>query len=693
MIYHVSDGKLAAVTGDDSNNYTRGRLCAKLNTFAEHHSNPDRVLYPLRRTGPKGLGVFTRVSWDDALAEIHHRWTDIIDHYGAEAIFPHSFSGNLGCLNGFAAGDRFFNALGSSVAEKTYCESGSSTAWAMTVGPIGGLDPESFAHSKFIIFWAQNPLSTQTHIWPFALEARKHGAKIVVIDPVRTRTAKQADMHIALKPGTDGALALSMINVIIEENLHDTDYVGKYTTGFRQLKERAARFSPDRAATICGVTAEEIRTLAREFATAKASAIRLGVAMERQPGGGQAVRAIACLPALTGAWKYTGGGAVQMTSWGFPINWDKITRGEWITPGTRVINQIKLGAALTGETPLDPPVKSLFVYNSNPLNTAPRQGKVRRGLERDDLFTIVSEHFLTDTARYADIVLPSTMQAEQLDICYSWGHFYILLNQPAIEPPGEAVSNSELFRRLSKVVGFSRPELHMSDWELVEAYVDWNADSMRGITLDYLREHGWARLRNGSPDIRAPHAEGNFLTPSGKCEFVATAASQGNQVLSVLRHGYTYFQDGSPLDPVPNYIPQMESPETNAKLASTFPLNLLTGKAHAFLNSQFANEKTQRERQGAEQTIMISPSDAAERDVATNDRVSVFNNRGRFVAVVIVTSDVRAGVVFAPIGYWDAMSASKSGVNAVTDDRHSDMGRAGTYGDTLVQVERIQGEA
>ena len=689
MIYHVTDGKLTSVTGDAGNNYTRGRLCAKLNNFAEHHSNPDRVLYPLRRSGRKGSGQFRRISWEEALAEIRTRWTSIIDEDGAEAIFPHSFSGNLGCLNGFASGDRFFNALGSSVAEKTYCESGSSTAWAMTVGPIGGLDPESFAYSKYIVFWAQNPLSTQTHIWPFVLEAKRHGAKVVVIDPVKTRSAKQADMHVALKPGTDGALALGMINVIAQENLHDTDFVGKYTIGYRELKRRAAKFPPERVAAICGIGADEVRTLAREFARARASAIRIGVPIERQPGGGQAIRAITCLPALTGAWKYPGGGAVQMTAWGYPIKWDKITRGEWITPGTRVINQLDLGKALTGEMRLDPPIRSLFVYNSNPLNMTPRQEKVRRGLEREDLFTVVSEHFLTDTARYADIVLPATMQAEQLDICYSWGHFYLLLNQPAIDPPGEAVSNTELFRRLSKTMGFARPELHMNDWDLVQEYVDWNADSMRGITLDYLKEHGWVRLRNGSAQVRAPHAEGHFLTPSGKCEFVASGASQGNHVLPVLRHGYTYFQEGSAIDPVPNYIAPLESPDTNSELAEKFPLNLLSGKAHAFLNTQYANEKTQQQRQGTEQTIMIHPDDAAARGITAGERVSVFNNRGRFVALAEVTPDVRQGVLFACIGYWDSMTASMTGVNAVTDDRHSDMGQAGTYGDTLVEVERL----
>lgn len=689
MIYHVEDGKLTKVTGDPENNLTKGRLCAKLNDFAGHHANPDRILYPMKRIGPKGSGEFERISWDEALSEIDNRWTEIIDEHGAEAILPHAYLGNLGTLNGLTSGDRFFNALKSSVAEKTYCESGSSTAWIMTVGAIGGLDPESFAFSKCIIFWAQNPISTQTHCWPFVMEARKNGAKIIVIDPARTRTAKQADIHIAPKPGTDGALALGMINVIIEENLFDANYVGKYCTGFYELKKRAAKFPVERVAEICGITEEEIRLIAREFANSKASAIRLGVALERQAGGGQAIRAITCLPALVGAWRYPGGGAVQMTLWSYPLEWDKMSRGEWIKPGIRVINLLDIGAALTGEKHSDPPVQSLFVYNSNPLSMAPNQEKVRRGMEREDLFTVVSEHFITDTARYADILLPAAMQAEQLDIMFSWGHFYILLNQPAIEPPGECVSNSELFRRLSKTMQLTRPHLFMDDWELIDEYIDWDADTMRGITLDVLKEQGWARLWvGGSPDIRAPHSEGNFATPSGKCEFVATGAMQGNHVKPALRSGYEYFQDGSPIDPIPNYIPPFESPETTPELAKNYPLNMVSGKALAFLNTQYANEKLQQERQGVEQVVMIHPQDANERKIGAGDTINIFNDRGQFTAIADVTEDIRKGVVYAGVGYWDSMMKTNAGVNAVTDDRHTDMGQSGAYSDLLVQVEK-----
>ncbi len=396
---------------------------------------------------------------------------------------------------------------------------GSSTAWMMTVGPTGGLDVESLAYSKYVIVWAMNMINTNLHAWPFILKARKNGAKIVVIDPVRTRTAKQADWHIRIKPGTDAALALGMMNVIIGEDLVDHDYVVKYTLGFAELKARAAQYPPEKVAEITGVPASDIRKLAREYATVQPSAIRQGVALERSRGGGQAIRAITYLPALVGAWRHVGGGTVEMPIWEFPFKFDKICRPDWIKPDTRVINELDLGAALTGEMRLDPPVMSLFVYNSNPVSQAPAQSKIISGLMRDDLFTVVSELFITDTARYADILLPATMQAEQYDLMVTWGHLYMMLNQPAIPAPGECVPNVELFRRLAKTMGFDDPYWDMTDDEMLEEFYDWNSPQLKGITLPLLKEQGFIRLNVGDPDKRAPHANGNFKTPSGKCEF------------------------------------------------------------------------------------------------------------------------------------------------------------------------------
>ena len=588
FLYHVEDDKLVEVTGDPDHPMTRGGLCVKLKNFAEHHYNPNRLLYPMKRIGPKGGGQFQRISWDEALAEIKARWTDIIAKHGAQAIMPHAYLGHQGTLNGLTCGDAFFNRLGSTVAEKTYCESGSSTAWIMTVGPTGGLDVESLAYSKYIIVWAMNMLNTNLHAWPFILEAKKKGAKIVVIDPVRTRTAKQADWHIRINPGTDAALALGMMNVIIAENLFDKDYVEKYTLGFKELKARAAEYPPERAAQITGIPAADIQKLAREYATTQPSAIRQGVALERNRGGGQAIRAITCLPALVGAWRHVGGGAVEMPIWEFPFKFDKICRPDWIKPGTRVVNELDLGAALTGEMKLDPPIMSLFVYNSNPVSQAPAQSKVVAGLKREDLFTVVSELFITDTARYADLLLPATMQGEQYDLMVTWGHLYMMLNQQAIPAPGECVPNVELFRRLAKTLGFNDPYWRMTEDEMLQEFYDWDSPQLKGITLPLLKEKGYMRINVGAPNERAPHANGNFKTPSGKCEF--KTASTTNFVVPVWRSMYEDKQPSEPIDQVPDYIPPYETPHSNPELAKRYPLNMISPKPHAFLNTQYANE-------------------------------------------------------------------------------------------------------
>ena len=688
FLYQVEDGKLVEVTGDPDHPMTRGGLCVKLKNFAEHHYNPDRLLYPMKRIGPKGSGQFQRISWDEALAQIKTRWTEIITQYGAQAIMPHAYLGHQGTLNGLTAGDAFFNRLSSTVAEKTYCESGSSTAWIMTVGPTGGLDVESLAYSKYIIVWGMNMLSTNLHAWPFVLEARKNGAKIVVIDPVRTRTAKQADWHIPLKPGTDGALALGMMNVIIAENLVDHEYVNKYTLGFEELKARAAEFPPERVEKITGIPAADIRTLAREYATTQPSAIRQGVAVERSPGGGDAIRAITMLPALVGAWRHVGGGTVEMPIWEFPFKFDFMCRPDWIKPGTRVVNELDLGAALTGAMTLDPPIKSLFVYNSNPVSQAPNASQIVEGLKREDLFTVVSELFITDTARYADLLLPATMQAEQYDLMVTWGHLYVMLNQPAIAAPGECVPNVDLFRRLAKTMGFDDEYWGFTNDEMLLRSYDWTAPQMQGITLDLLKEKGYMRLNVGMPDKRTPHAEGNFKTPSGKCEFKASAAENGNFVVSVWRSGYEAMQPGTPVDPVPNYIPSLETSEANPALGKRYPLNMVSPKPHAFLNTQYANEPLQQRRQG-EQLIVIHPNDAAARKIENGSYVRVFNDRGSFEARAELSEDVMVGLLMTNVGHWPGLNRSGTAVNSTTPPRHSNLGQAGAYSDNLVDVQRV----
>jgi anaerobic selenocysteine-containing dehydrogenase len=641
FLYHVENGTLVDVTGDPEHPMTRGGLCVKLNNYAEHHYNPNRLLHPLRRVGPKGSGRYEQITYDEALAEIKRRWTEIIDKYGPQAITNHCYLGNQGTLNGLTSGDAFFNRLGATIGEKCYCESGSSTAWILTVGPTGGLDVESLTHSKYIIVWGMNMISTNLHGWPFILEAKAKGAKVVVIDPVRSRTAKAADWHIPIRPGTDGALALGMMHVIIAEGLVDRDYVDRYTLGYQELVARAAEFPPERVAAITGVPADDIRKLAREYATMQPSAIREGVAIERSP--------------------------------------------DWIRPGTRVVNELDLGRALTGELGLDPPLMSVFFHNSNPVSQQQNANALIRGLQRDDLFVVVSELFMTDTARYADIILPATLQAEQYDLQVTWGHLYVMLNQRAIDPPGECVPNVEMFRRLAKTMRFDDDYWSMSDDELLTRMYDWSAPALQGITLDKLKEKGWMRLNVGLPHERAPHAQGNFKTPSGKCEFRASAAANGNFVVPVWRNGYTEMQSGEPVDPVPNYIPPVEA---SGNGESKFPISLLSPKPHAFLNSQYANEPRQQRRQG-EQRVLIHPNDATVRGIRDGDYVRVYNDRGAFEGEALLSDDVMEGMAVANLGHWPSLTRTGSAVNSTTSSRHSNLGGAGTQSDNRVEIARI----
>jgi anaerobic selenocysteine-containing dehydrogenase len=685
MLVTVEDGRAVDVRGDPEHPFTRGGLCVKVNNYEQRVYSPERLLLPLKRSGPKGSGQFERIGWHEAMDTIRSRWTDIIDQFGATAILPYGYLGTEGILNGLNVGDAFFNKLGATISERTFCDSGSCTAYFMTIGPSPGMDPESFKHSKYIILWACNTISTNLHHWPFIAEAKNNGAKLVVIDPFKTRTAREADWHIPIRPGTDAALALGLMNVIIGEDLVDQDYVQNYTTGFDELKERARAYPPEMVAKITGIPAQDIRTLAREYATTQPSVIRIGVAIERHAGGGQTVRAAACLPALVGAWRHVGGGMLQLPIWAFPVKWENLMRPDWIKPGTRVLNQWRLGPALTGEEPLDPPIKSLFVYNSNPAIVVPEQEKIIQGLKSEDLFTVVSEQFLTDTARYADIVLPATTQLEQFDLMFSWGHLYLSLNQQAIAPLGESVSNTELFRRLARTMGFDDRQWQRSDEEIAADALDWANPALQGITMDLLKEKGWARLNVGTPDTYAPHANGNFLTPSGKCEFKASMAAGGNFVLPLFRQGSNEFQAGEPVDPLPTYVPPNESPATNARLAAKYPLNIISPKSHAFLNSSYGNLPRQLHHAG-EQFVLVNPKDALVRNVGEGSPVRIFNDRGSFEAIAKVSSDVMPGVVVAPLGYWRSLSRTGATVNALNPSAFADLGRAPTFSDTLVEV-------
>lgn len=682
MEYHVQDGKLLKVTGKKAHPMTRGGLCVKLKDYEKRHYHPDRLLYPMKRVGAKGSKQFERIGWDEALETITTKWKKIIAEDGPQAIMPNSYLGNQGLVHGLNGGDAFFNRMGATVTERTFCGEGSCTAWLLTVGPTAGVDPESFAHSNYIVIWACNSVSTNLHHWHIIHEAQKKGVKVVVVDSYASKTAKEADWHIAPKPGTDGALAMAMMHVIIAEGLQDQDYIDQYTHGYTELAALAKTRTPEWAEAITGVPADDIRKFAREYATTAPAAIRLGVALERNYGGSQAIRAVACLPALIGAWRHVGGGALQFPVWEHPYKFDVICRPDLIPEGTQVVNNLQFGRALLGELNLKTPIKSVMVWNTNPLTQAPETDKIAKGLEREDLFTIVADHFISDTAAYADIVLPAAMGAEMEDMVLSWGHLYLTYNEKCIEPPGEALPNQEIFRRLAKLMGYEEDNFKWSDAECLEHYVDWDAPTCEGIGLDYLRKHGFARLKDfGDKDVRARHAEGHFPTPTGKCHFLVEGAK--NFVAGPFRQMYEGFQPGEDLDPLPDYLASRESPATNPELAAKYPLSIISPKSHAFLNSCYANMDGQQKAQG-EQFVMINALDANARNVKEGDTVKVFNDRGAFEGKAIITDDVNAGIVVASLGYWRQLN--KGTVNSISLAEFGDMGHSASFSDNLVEV-------
>ena len=686
MLYELKNEKLARVTGNPDHPMTRGGLCVKLKNYEERHYHPDRLLYPHKRVGPKGKKEFKRINWDEALDIISTKWKKIISEYGPQAIIPYSYLGNQGLVHGLNGGDSFFNKMGATVCERTFCGEGSCTAWLSTIGPTAGLDPESYVHSKYIVIWACNSVSTNLHHWAIVKDAMKRGAKVVVIDSYRSRTAKEADWHIAPKPGTDGALALALINVIIKEELVDENYISKYTNGFDELKNHIQEKTPEWASQITGVSSDKIKKLAREIATQQPVGIRIGVALERHNGGGQTIRAVTCIPALTGAWKYVGGGITQFPVWEHPYKFDVICRPDWIPKGTRVINALQIGRALLGEN-IDKnlPIKSMMCWNANPVTQAPETEKIIKGLQRDDLFLVSAEHFVSDTASYADILLPASMGAEQEDMILSWGHLYLTYNEKCVESPGEAIPNYEIFRRLAKLMGYKDEQFSWSDEECLQNYVDWSAPASKGITLDYLKNNGFARLNVGCKDTRAPHKNGNFATPSGKCEFILKDAK--NFVAGPFRQMYDDYQPGEDLPELPDFTMPNESKDSNPSLAKKYPLNIISPKSHAFLNSCYANMTDKQKVQG-DQFVLINQLDANERNIINGDKVRVFNDRGAFEGIVRITDDVSSGIVVATLGYWRQLYKSGT-VNSISSAKLADMGNAPTFSDNLIEVTKI----
>ena len=685
MIYEIKDNKLIGVKGNKDHPYTRGGLCVKVKDFDKKHYHPDRLLYPLKRVGAKGEKKFERIKWSEAIKTITDKWKEIIKEYGPQAIMPYSYLGNQGLVHGLNGADAFFNQMGATVCERTFCGEGSCTAYLTTVGPTAGLDVESYIHSKYIVLWACNSVSTNLHHWAVVKDAKKKGAKVVVIDSYKSRTAKAADWHISPKPGTDGALAMGVINSIIEQGLTDDEYIKNYTNGFSELSEHAKSKTPEWASKITGIKAEDIKKLAFELATIQPAAIRMGVALERHYGGGQTIRAVTCIPALTGAWRHVGGGLTQFPVWEHPYKFDVICRPEFIPENTRVINALQIGRALLGETHSDIPIKSMMCWNANPVTQSPETEKIVEGLKREDLFLVSAEHFISDTASYADIVLPAAMGAELEDIILSWGHLYLTYNEKCLDPPEEALPNNKIFQKLASAMGYKDEQFTWSDSECLENYIDWKAPASKGITLDYLRKNGYARLNVGTKDDRCPHKEGNFPTEDGKCNFIIKNVK--NFVAGPFRQMYEGNQPGQPLPELPDYVPPAESPNTNPELAKKYPLNIISPKSHAFLNSQYANMDSKIKIQG-EQFVLINKIDADNRNISDGENVKVYNDRGDFHGDARISEDVAPGIVVATLGYW--RQKSKTGtVNSISSGLLADMGNAPTFSDNLVEVKKV----
>jgi anaerobic selenocysteine-containing dehydrogenase len=668
LLVTVERGEATKVAGAADHPTTDGFLCTKVNRYLERTYSPQRILFPMKRVGPKGKAMFARISWDEALDTIATRFREIADSSdGPQAIVPYSYAGTMGLVQSSSIDRRFFHRLGASLLDRTICASAGAAGYKATIGASIGTDPEAFDEAKLILIWGSNPITSNVHLWPKMLEARRKGARLIAIDPFRSLTAEKCDQHLAIRPGTDGALALGMMHVLIEEGLIDLDYIERYTIGFEELKGRVRDYHPEKVALITGVDRQSVVTLAREYGKARPSVIRLNYGMQRHAGGGMAVRAIACLPALTGDWGHAGGGVLLSSSGTFPINTRALERPDLIWNDPRTINMSVIGDALLHEA--RPPIRAIYVYNSNPVAVAPESPKVIAGFSREDLFTVVHEIFPTDTADYADILLPATTQLEQFDIHKAYGHLYLLINNPAIEPLGESKPNSEVFRLLAGRLGFDEECFRDSDEEIARQAISSDHRWMPDISLEELKERGWVRLNVG--ERFAPFAYGNFLTPSGKCEFYSE---------SLLKQG---------MDPLPCYIAPRESKESAPELAERYPLAFISPPAHNFLNSSFANLPSFLHAE-KEPSLLIHPDDAETRSIVEGDVVRIFNDRGSFTAKARVTDKARDGVVIAPSVWWRKLTKDQKNANEVTSQMLTDLGAAATFYDVLVEVERIE---
>jgi len=680
-----SDGHAKKIQGNPDHPVTRGFLCAKVTKYLDLVDSPDRLLVPMRRkpgvpkrtiAPGKHNEVFERISWEEALGTIAARFQAISDKHGPEAILPYSYAGNMAVL-GFGSMDRrFFFRLGACQLDRTICATAGGEALLSVYGVKLGTDTEHFRHARTVVAWGANILGNNIHLWPFIEEARRNGARLIVIDPYATRTAKAADWHLPIHPGTDTALALGMMHVLIAENLYDADYVARFTHGFDKLRGRVAEYPPQRVAECTGLAVEDILRLAREYATATPSVIRMNYGVQRSQNGGSAARTIAMLPCLTGAWKHLGGGLQLSTSGAFQFNKQALERPDLAAaspigrPG-RVVNMSRLGHALTELN--DPPVKAVMVYNSNPAVIAPNQNAVLRGLRRDDLFTVVHEQVLTDTTDYADIVLPATTFLEHKDFQGAYGHYYIQLSQAAIAPRGEARSNVWLFRKLAEHMCFNESCFQDSEDAMIEQALAVDAATspwLAGVTREQLEAQPSIRLKfpqeeRGGHFLPFTSAEW-FRTPSGKAEFYSeTLAAQG-------------------LDPLPQYVPPTES--RSAPLARRFPLELLARKADNFMNSTFAGLPGHRAMEAARMGwLEMHEDDAMARGIVEGDEVEVFNDRGKIRLCAKLNGALPAGVATSRLG-WNKLSMDGQGINTLTGETLTDLGGGPTFYSTLVEV-------
>jgi anaerobic selenocysteine-containing dehydrogenase len=710
VLITVENGRATKIQGDPEHPVTQGFLCAKVAKYLDRVYSPDRVLYPMRRVRPKGPGsirqasvvnpqssvtqnaratqAFERISWDEALDEVASRLRQIAKEFDPQAILPYSYGGTLGALNGASMDRRFFHRLGASQLERTICSAAGEAGLRSVTGAKLGTEPEQFRESKYIIAWGANIHGNNVHLWPFIEQARRNGAKLVVIDPYKTRTGACADWYIPIHPGTDVALALGMMYVIIGEGLHDEDFLAKHTVGFAQLREKVKEYPPEQVAKWTGIAKDDIITLAREYATVRPAVIRMNYGVQRSQNGGMATRAIAMLPCVTGSWKEVGGGLQLSTSDSYGLNKPALTMPELMNQAlgrpARVVNMVQLGKALNE---LDnPPVKALFVYNSNPAAVCPNHNEVVRGLSRPDLFTVVHEQFFTDTTDYADIVLPATTFFEHKDLQTGYGHYFLQISNQAIEPLGECRSNVELFRGLAERMGFEDECFRESVDEIIDQALSSKNPWLSGIDRERLEREGHVRLNFEEQALASrgsalgkqtseaatnryflPFAEGNFRTASGKAELYSEQMKR----------------DG--LDPVLEFVPATES--RNGDHAGSFPLEMLARKADNFLNSTFTNIASV---QAMEETglLEMSEGDARARGIEDGAPVRVYNQRGDIQLIARVNGSL-PGVVYAKLN-WAKFSPGGRNINVLTSEKLTDMGNSATFYSVLVEVERIQ---